>query len=121
MKQIFICITCIILLSCGGDSDNSETVVVVDSTILKEPALRKTELEEVSSEYETYYIVVVDTSKNYHYLQHSMFELADKALIQIDTMDRYYDSEMDLICLPENGGDYYGDYVPKREHQPHLV
>ena len=76
MKQIFIVITCMFLLACGGNLNRNETAV--DSTILEEPTLHKTELKEVSSEYETYYIVVVDTSKNYYNLQRLMFEVADK-------------------------------------------
>ena len=122
MKQTFIAITCIFLLSCGENLDKNLSSLPVDSTIIQNNASSDTGMDDMPSEYANYYIVIADTSKEYSKLQHSMFELVDKALYEIDTMNRYYDSKKDLICLPENDEDemYRGDYFPRRSPSPTL-
>lgn len=122
MKQILVAITCLFFVACGTEASKKEAAVSVDSSSLMNDVISDTGLDDMPTEYENYYIVVADTSKDYQNLQSSMYELADKALYEIDTMNRYYDSEKDLICLPENDEDemYRGDYFPRRSPSPTL-
>lgn len=116
MKQILILIACSFFVACGVNSPQSESTLSVDSRHLISDTLSETGLEDMPSEYQMYYVVVADTSKRYSKLQRSMYELADKMLFEIDTMNRYFDSKKDLICLPDNDADemYRGDYFPRR-------
>lgn len=116
MKQILIVITCSFFVACGVDLSKSESALAIDSVVLVSDTLSETGLEDMPSEYQMYYVVVADTSKKYSQLQGSMYKLADKMLFEIDTMNRYYDSKKDLICLPETNEDemYRGDYFPRR-------
>ncbi|PKL80985.1 MAG: hypothetical protein CVV25_02040 [Ignavibacteriae bacterium HGW-Ignavibacteriae-4] len=62
------------------------------------------------------YIVVADTSYNYTELNKLMRKISSKFNLKIDTLGRTYDSDKDLICLPEDDEDeiYAGDYFPRR-------
>ena len=122
MKQIFIAITCLFFAACGENLNKNETAVVGDSAASFVDTLSEIGMDDMPSEYASYYIVIADTSKVYSKLQQSMYGLADKALYEIDTMNRYYDSKKDLICLPENDEDemYRGDYFPRRSPSPTL-
>lgn len=116
MKQILIAITCSFFVACASNSVKKETLVSANDSASLSDTLSETGLEDMPSEYQMYYVVVADTSKTYSQLQASMYKLADKMLFEIDTMNRYYDSKKDLICLPETDEDemYRGDYFPRR-------
>lgn len=62
------------------------------------------------------YVVIADTSQNYVDLRDKMFKLNDQLKAEIETMDRGFDSEKNLICLPLNAYDeiYAGEYFPRR-------
>ncbi|MGD2034959.1 MAG: hypothetical protein PVF73_07880 [Bacteroidales bacterium] len=62
------------------------------------------------------YVVVSDTSLSYSLLRNKLFELSEQMGIEIDTMDRGFDTRKNLICLPEDFPDdiYAGEYYPRR-------
>lgn len=64
----------------------------------------------------TYYIVVVDTSEEYFFLQNKMYNIHEQIKIPIDTMGRYFNAAKNLIILPESDEDeiYAGEYFPQR-------
>ena len=64
----------------------------------------------------TYFVVVADTSLDYHFLHKEMFDLNQQFNISIDTMGRSYNQTKNLIALPDNADDeiYAGDYYPRR-------
>ena len=72
--------------------------------------------QENLNDYAEYYVVIADTGKNYLSLQQTMLALSKTAGIKIDTLDRSYRSDKNLIALPDNYEDdiYAGDYYPRR-------
>lgn len=68
------------------------------------------------------YIVVADTSYNYTELNKLMRKISSKFNLKIDTLGRTYDSDKDLICLPEDDEDeiYAGSYFPRRYSSDYL-
>lgn len=116
MKQILTVIICLFFIACTTNSSKNESVVSANALASLSDTLSETGLEDMPIEYQVYYVVIADTSKKYSQLQGSMYKLADKMLFEIDTMNRYYDSKKDLICLPETNEDemYRGDYFPRR-------
>jgi hypothetical protein len=61
------------------------------------------------------YVVVVDTSDNYFNIRNLMFDVSQQLNMEIDTLERSYDVNKDLICLPDDHEDeiYAGDYFPR--------
>ncbi len=72
--------------------------------------------ESITSQTATYFVVIVDTSKNYFLLREKMFRLNKLAGLKIDTMSRYYDVKKPGIILPLDSDDeiYAGEYYPRR-------
>ena len=72
--------------------------------------------DSIISEFETYFLVIADTSLHYDFLHKKMTKLTTQINIPIDTMGRYYNKTKDLIALPDDAEDeiYAGDYFPKR-------
>ncbi len=72
--------------------------------------------QEVPNDYAEYYVVIADTGENYLSLQQTMLALSKTTGIKIDTLDRSYRSDKNLIALPDNYDDdiYAGDYYPRR-------
>jgi len=69
-----------------------------------------------TSDFETMYVVIVDTGLDYFPLQRAMYSLSEKVHIPVDTMNRYYDKEKDRIVLNENDeDDMYGDTTTHEE------
>jgi len=68
------------------------------------------------SEYATFHIVCLDSGKNYSSLNKSMYSNAKINNIKIDTANRSYNKEKDLIALAEDDEDemYAGEYYPRR-------
>jgi hypothetical protein len=122
MKRVFIVLCSLYLFGCRSDSPKNEASAMADSVALVGDTLLGTDVESMPNEYQTYYIVVADTSKNYFGLQKMMYTLEDKVFFEIDTMNRYYNAKKDLICLPDNDEDeiYAGDYFPRRSPSPTL-
>ena len=62
------------------------------------------------------FVVVADTSQDYHELRTRMFSIAHQLGLQIDTMGRGYDAAKHLITLPLEDADelYAGEYFPRR-------
>jgi hypothetical protein len=66
--------------------------------------------------YDTFFVVVVDSSYSYYTLRDDMLKLSINSAITIDTMNRTFDVQKHKIVLPENATDdiYAGDYYPRR-------
>ncbi len=62
------------------------------------------------------FVVVADTSHDYHELRTTMCSIAHQLGLQIDTMGRGYDAAKCLIALPIDDADelYAGEYFPRR-------
>ncbi|MCB2408747.1 hypothetical protein [Hymenobacter lucidus] len=72
--------------------------------------------DSANDEYETYYVVVADTSASYAALHRKMMGLNKQFAIGIDTMGRYFDTAKNRIILPDTSSDemYAGDYFLRR-------
>jgi hypothetical protein len=65
---------------------------------------------------ETLYVLVADTGKQYITLNTTMYTLARKTDLEVDTLGRYYNSQKNKIVLSEEDDDelYAGEYFPRR-------
>ena len=72
--------------------------------------------------FQTYYIVCLDSSKNYRFLDKSMYFNAKTYDVTIDTAERSYNTKKDLIALADDAEDeiYAGEYYPRRFPSKHL-
>lgn len=63
-----------------------------------------------------YFVLITDTGLNYFELRSKMFELSEKLSIPIDSLDREYNEEKNLIALPADDPDptYAGEYFQRR-------
>ena len=117
MNQTFSILLSIFFIACGpstADKNKLESETKIDSlkSNLQTTLVNTDSLDE---NYETYYVVVADTSQNYWILHKKMFDLHRKLKIPIDTMDRYYNKEKNLIAIPNNElHPFAGDYFPRR-------
>jgi hypothetical protein len=103
----------LIFSSCGGSDTAPVAAPATDSAITDSAASAANYGE---SEYDTVYVVVLDTNQNYYILQEKMYPLAATLGLVIDTMNRYYDLDKDRIVLNENDEDemFRGEYFPRR-------
>ena len=87
--------------------------MVKDFSTYKRPSFEKEDHEE---DYTTVYLVVVDTSSDYHTLNRTMYGIENVNSIKVDTMDRYFNETHKKLILPEDNEDeiYAGDYYPRR-------
>ncbi|MBO2008081.1 hypothetical protein [Hymenobacter negativus] len=118
----------IILTSCEVRSTNKnaegrgieypkvDSTAIVHTDVSTKQALVDDTTDYSNADYATYYIVVADTSFDYHILHKEMFSLSNQLSIPIDTMGRLYNKTKNLIALPDNDEDemYAGDYFPRR-------
>jgi hypothetical protein len=87
---------------------------VTDTTKITAPYVEQ--IDSDTAEYHTFFVVIVDTSMSYTQLQTRMYALSDTCKIAVDTMERFYNANKNLIALPDNYDDdiYAGDYYPRR-------
>ena len=119
MNQIFAILLIIFFIACGpttADKNKLESETKIDSlkSNLQTYMVKTDSLDE---NYKTYYVVVADTSQSYWILHKKMFDLHRKLKIPIDTMDRYYNKEKNLIAFSNNEkfyDSYAGEYFPRR-------
>lgn len=110
--------------SCNPPADNTTTDNVQeekkDSTPVEEYAHDHMEDKDSSvendSEIKTLFLVIADTGRNYFELLDKMLALQKDHKLEIDSMDRYYDSKKKKIILPVDHEDelYAGQYFPRR-------
>lgn len=67
-------------------------------------------------EYADYFLVILNSSKQYETLHQNMLAVHKRFHIAIDTLGRYYDFQTHKIILPEDDADemYQGAYFPRR-------
>lgn len=114
MKQFLVLAGCAIFLyACGSSSAGERDVVhkMIDTAAAQTPST-----DTLGDEYELFYILIADTGKNYFQLHEKMLLLSKQMQLPVDTMDRFYNQQKDLIALPDNHDDemYAGDYFPRR-------
>jgi hypothetical protein len=89
-----------------------------DTSVKTNPADTTPNLSSDSMAHEiaTLHLVVADTGADYDMLDKKMERLSRQYKMEIDRMDRFYNSKKKLIALPENHSDklYAGTYVPRR-------
>lgn len=75
-----------------------------------------TEQPPQDNEYAEYWIVIADTSLSYADLHAVLLRLHERSGLEIDTMNRYYNTERDQLILKEDDPDelYRGEYFPRR-------
>lgn len=97
-------------------ADFKNIVMIPVSLPDKDLVLNNHSINEMASEYTTYYIVVTDTGENYYLLRQKMLQLSYKFNIETDSMGRTFNPAKQLIALPENDADelYAGEYFPRR-------
>lgn len=94
-------------LSALGQPDSSFSHISIDSALIQN--------NEAGNMIIKYFVVIVDTSKNYFNLNAKMMHLAKKCLLSIDSMGRYFDAKKGIILPADCGDDIYaGQYYPRR-------
>jgi hypothetical protein len=122
MRPLLYLFIAIILVSCEPSTENqsaklTELPRVIDSSLAIMPIVAvDTSMVAEDDNYATYYVVILDSSKNYYDLHQKMFELHNTLKIPIDTMGRYFNATKNLIALPDNDEDeiYAGEYLQRR-------
>ena len=90
-----------------------KTETLKNYSIYKKPSFEKEDHEE---DYNTVFLVVVDTNVNYAVLNKKMYGMKNVYSIQVDTMNRYFNDQSQKLILREDDEDelYAGDYFPRR-------
>jgi len=120
MKITFLLSLTVALFACNSEPKRNKVIEnVLESQVVsisEKPNLPDQTTEDSLNNYETYYLVIADTSANYYELHKKMFELNAEYRITIDTLGRYYNKAKKQIVLPDNDEDemYAGDYFPRR-------
>ena len=111
----YILVALMFLCSCGTKKTEGENATK-DTIASQNDSSAVTAGDIDTTAFETYFIVIADTSPDYYSLQAKMFMLNKKLGIPIDTMGRYYNASKDLIALPDDDEDeiFAGDYAPRR-------
>ncbi len=126
MKNLIYIISCIIILtSCNNEVENvsnTNSQPTSDSIVTDTNTLYNDEVFDDMPNFEQFFIVIVDSSTNYSVLDKKMYQLSLDLSLTIDTMNRYYNVENDLISLPLDDDDelYAGEYYPRRYPSIHL-
>ena len=128
MKSI-ICsaLFCLVLMNCHHPTNNDPTTTNIDEDSLSNDYLHPNSFENIvnsdsiastseDSDYEEYYILILDSGYNYHVLDVEMYAAQKIFNISIDTMNRYFSTSKNQIILRENDEDnmYAGEYFPRR-------
>jgi len=109
---ILFCASCSNSASSGNDkadthakSDSAKVKVQADSIQNENPG-----------DFADYYVVIADTGMKYQPLLKKMVNLSLFYSLNIDTMNRHYNFEKDLIALADDDPDelYAGEYYPRR-------
>ena len=114
------------IIACGSKSEVSTKIksIKTDTILVKKDSIviNKDSLNGIDHDYANYFVVAIDTSLNYSFLQTKMYQLNSKLRIPIDTMRRFFNKKKQLITLPDNDEDdiYAGDYFPRRFPSFHL-
>lgn len=121
MKYIVVICLLVMFAACGTGTGTEETgkdSSVNDSTAgisLSDSGSIAAENDDYN--YAEYFVVIADTGRKYIPLFKKMVNISLSCNMTIDTMNRHYDFERDLIALPEDDPDeiYAGEYYPRRD------
>ena len=116
-----------ILTACSKKTIHKSQLVLTPNTTEKaslvSDTVKKSRVEDTTNyDYATYYVVVADTSLDYHLLLKKMVNLNGQLHIPIDTLGRYYNKTKNRIVLPDDDKDemYAGEYYPRRDVADYL-
>ncbi|WP_207535643.1 hypothetical protein [Desertivirga arenae] len=87
------------------------------NVISQQPKSTETEIsDENPDDWAEYYVLMADTGQNYQPLQKAMKEVSHLTNIKIDTLNRSFRADKNLIALADDDEDemYAGDYFPRR-------
>lgn len=111
-------ITILAFIGCKEETDAEDSAAITtDSTTYKTSA-KDTGVKGQTSEEEMvdYYVLCLEKSNNYNYLDSLMLAAGPKTNLPIDTMNRYYNKKKKMIVLSDKDEDemYRGEYAPRR-------
>lgn len=108
----------------SSETDHQEididTVIATDTTQNQDEEFvfdyKTDSIAEHEINYVTNHILIIDTSYNYNELRETMMQYSADFDYIIDTLNRFFDVEQNLIRLPDDDEDeiYAGDYIPRR-------
>lgn len=128
MKYIFYIAIFISVLACESTVQNeilteSDVIGNIDSQLMaiSNNEDENADLDEIS-QMQTAYIICLDSGKIYAPLDQLMYKNAKDYHVTIDTANRSYNKEKDLIALAEDDEDeiYAGEYFPRRYNSSYL-
>jgi hypothetical protein len=121
-RYLVLILSCL-ALSCNNSSQVQNTtessgVDSVKLTDLKDDPVDTVSEPEIdmNNEMAMYFVVIADTSYNYYDLRSDLVHSAKKLKLEIDSLDRFYNSKTRKIQLPDDSEDeiYAGEYYPRR-------
>jgi|GEM_PF-2583705 len=111
-------------LAVETDEDPSLTIKYLNKEgfIKRYQKIKDSLANQVDFNYARSYVLIVDTNTNYYSLRDKMIQIGEQLSIEVDTMERTYYPEKNLIALPEDHEDelFAGDYYPRRYSKEYL-
>jgi len=107
-KLILFVFGTLLLLSQSCKQPGSTTTVKIETASLVKTAKQTKQIadntdepieEDSYDDYTDYYVLIVDTGKQYPHLQEAMQQISATTGIKIDTMNRSYRADKNLIAL----------------------
>jgi hypothetical protein len=110
----FLCL--LLLAACGTREHVNTTKASFSNATTRSTTEQLSTNENEDPDYANYFVVVADTSPDYHFLHKKMLALNKEVALPIDTMGRFYNEKKQLIMLPEDDEDevFAGSYFPRR-------
>jgi hypothetical protein len=119
-KRILCAVTAAIILSACQDKPAETETVATDSVTNISAATDSLPAADSGfsedDQYAIYYLAIADTGNDYYRLDEKMYSLNKSLKLEIDTMNRYYNTKKQRIVLNDNDEDelYRGEYFPRR-------
>lgn len=123
MKHLFLLsfyFSLLLVASCNNKPATVTATLPTDTLYSNNNSLQATHNEEddynPESEYSTMYFVLIDTGKNYYALSSLMHTVSNKTGLPIDTLNRHYNNDRNMIVLADDDEDemWRGEYYPRR-------
>ena len=119
MNYIYSALILLLFVSCQDKSETKVALTKYDSVRQQEDSILPLENAEDEA---LYFVVIADTGKVYADLHKKMMSWSQRLAMPVDTMGRLYNTDKDLIALPDDDEDeiYAGGYYPRRFPSQHL-